>query len=127
MRVVMRARISGTRDGQDWPSPGEEIELPDTEAEQMLRSGLVKVFEEVDDEDPLDKAYGDGYEAGWAAAMVAVDTAASGDPDPADPADPAPPADEKEADVADEKPPVETATDQAPVETAVKPEPRKRR
>lgn len=40
MKVVMRARISGTRNGVDWPAPGEVVELPDAEAVDMLAAGL---------------------------------------------------------------------------------------
>lgn len=36
MRVKMRGQISGTRDGKDWPAPGEVIDLPDAEAVQLI-------------------------------------------------------------------------------------------
>lgn len=39
MKVIMQARISGTRDGEDWPAPGESIDLPDDEAVQLLATG----------------------------------------------------------------------------------------
>ncbi|WP_146070818.1 hypothetical protein [Arthrobacter sp. B1805] len=38
--VRMIGRISGTRDGKDWPAPGEKITLPETEALQLIASGL---------------------------------------------------------------------------------------
>lgn len=41
MIVEMRARISGTRNGQDWPQVGETISLPDAEARDMIAAGLV--------------------------------------------------------------------------------------
>lgn len=41
MKVIMRVRISGTRDGVEWPPPGVEVELPDAEAVGMLNAGLV--------------------------------------------------------------------------------------
>lgn len=42
MRVVMVAKISGTRNGVDWPEPGESIELDADEAVQLLGAGLAK-------------------------------------------------------------------------------------
>lgn len=41
MRVRMKGYVSGTRDGEPWPAPGEELELPDEEAVSYLGSGLV--------------------------------------------------------------------------------------
>ncbi|MEJ1195074.1 hypothetical protein [Pseudarthrobacter sp. CCNWLW207] len=38
--VRLVGRISGTRDGEDWPAPGETIALPESEANQLLRSGI---------------------------------------------------------------------------------------
>ena len=38
----MKSRISGTRDGQDWPD-WEVIDLPDTEAVDLLNAGLAQV------------------------------------------------------------------------------------
>lgn len=46
MLVKMRRQISGTRDGQDWPAPGEEINLPDDEAVTLLGQGMVEAVEE---------------------------------------------------------------------------------
>jgi hypothetical protein len=40
MRVTMKATISGTRDGADWPAVGEVVHLPDAEAEDMIAAGL---------------------------------------------------------------------------------------
>lgn len=40
MKVIMRASISGTRDGADWPPKGAVIDLPDAEAVDMLGAGL---------------------------------------------------------------------------------------
>ncbi len=39
MRVVMRVRISGTRDGADWPPVGGELDLPDREAVELIAAG----------------------------------------------------------------------------------------
>lgn len=39
MMITMRRQISGTRDGVDWPAPGESIDLPDDEAAQLIALG----------------------------------------------------------------------------------------
>lgn len=39
MRVVLAADISGTRDGKSWPPKGTEVDLPEAEAQDMIRSG----------------------------------------------------------------------------------------
>jgi hypothetical protein len=39
MRVVLAADISGTRDGKSWPPRGTELELPDDEAQGLVRNG----------------------------------------------------------------------------------------
>lgn len=38
--VKLVARISGTRDGKDWPAPGQTIALPEAEANQLLLNGM---------------------------------------------------------------------------------------
>jgi len=38
-KVTMTRQISGTRNGQSWPNPGDSIDLPAAEAE-----GLVSLF-----------------------------------------------------------------------------------
>lgn len=40
MRVRMRDQISGTRNGDLWPPPGGEIDLPDNEAVKLCSNGL---------------------------------------------------------------------------------------
>lgn len=40
MRIQMTHHISGTRNGEPWPAPGGEIELPDDEALTVLRNRL---------------------------------------------------------------------------------------
>lgn len=42
MKVEMCARISGTRDGVDWPGIGETIELPNDEAVSLIGGGLAR-------------------------------------------------------------------------------------
>jgi hypothetical protein len=39
MRVRLTSQISGTRQGQEWPEPGTEIDLPDDEARNLLTAG----------------------------------------------------------------------------------------
>jgi hypothetical protein len=36
VRVQLLVEMSGTRDGQAWPGRGNEIDLPDDEARQMI-------------------------------------------------------------------------------------------
>lgn len=40
MRVQMKATITGTRNGADWPAVGESVDLPDGEATDLLAAGL---------------------------------------------------------------------------------------
>lgn len=40
MIVRMRAAISGTRNGEDWPPIGGTVELPDDEAADLCAAGL---------------------------------------------------------------------------------------
>jgi len=40
VRVIMRARITGTRNGVEWPAPGEPVDLPQDEAELLVANGL---------------------------------------------------------------------------------------
>ena len=40
MQVKMVARISGTRDGEDWPAPGEILECGDAEGAELLMNQL---------------------------------------------------------------------------------------
>lgn len=39
-RVKMIAQISGTRDGKDWPAPGETLTCSKAEADDLVRAGL---------------------------------------------------------------------------------------
>lgn len=40
MRVRMKATLSGTRDGVDWPKPGGCVDLPEDEAAHLVAAGL---------------------------------------------------------------------------------------
>ncbi|MFE2559892.1 hypothetical protein ACFXGT_28480 [Streptomyces sp. NPDC059352] len=59
MRVRMKIKISGTRDGQGWPDRGGEIDLPDDEAEQLLRYGAAETVTEPEP-DTTDEGEGEG-------------------------------------------------------------------
>lgn len=39
MHIVMRLKITGTRDGADWPPVGGELEVPDDEGADLIRNG----------------------------------------------------------------------------------------
>lgn len=39
MRVRIKSDVTGSRDGVPWPSPGEEIDLPDGEAASLCQTG----------------------------------------------------------------------------------------
>ena len=40
MRVRLLVAISGTRDGVEWPARGGFIDLPESEAADMIHAGL---------------------------------------------------------------------------------------
>jgi hypothetical protein len=42
MRIKMKVQISGTRNGEAWPAPGTEIDMPDDEALVLLAAGNAK-------------------------------------------------------------------------------------
>lgn len=52
MRVIMRARLTGTRNGVEWPAPGEPVDLPQDEAELLVANGLAVA----DESQPAKKA-----------------------------------------------------------------------
>jgi hypothetical protein len=39
-KVTMLAKISGTRDGEDWPARGETLEVSADEAAALVANGL---------------------------------------------------------------------------------------
>jgi hypothetical protein len=54
--VKMLAKITGTRNGQEWPGPwakgatsGETIELPDDEANALVKSKLAEITKRTPD------------------------------------------------------------------------------
>ena len=40
MKVKMKVVMSGTRNGEAWPLPGSEVDLPDEEAANLCAAGL---------------------------------------------------------------------------------------
>lgn len=42
VKVRMRYQMSGTRDGADWPAPGETVELSDGEAAALCAQGMAE-------------------------------------------------------------------------------------
>ena len=53
MKVQMRAQISGTRNGEDWPGPGAIVDLPDDEAESLILNGLALEPDEETADEPI--------------------------------------------------------------------------
>lgn len=49
MKVKMLFQISGTRNGVDWPAPGETVDLPDDEAAELVAQGQAAVTDTGDD------------------------------------------------------------------------------
>lgn len=47
-KVIMRVGISGSRNGRDWPQPGDTLECDQEEALQLCASGIA--VPAVDDE-----------------------------------------------------------------------------
>lgn len=67
-KVVMLQRITGYRDGVEWPEAGQEIELPAWEAENLIVSGAARLVEvpeaaAVTVETPEDGGVSDGVPA----------------------------------------------------------------
>ena len=43
-KIEILARISGPRDGVDWPAVGDTLTVPDDEAADLVRLGFAKVL-----------------------------------------------------------------------------------
>lgn len=43
MLIKMTANITGTRNGVDWPAPGETVDVPDGEAADLVAVGLAEL------------------------------------------------------------------------------------
>lgn len=63
MRVVMTTRIGGFRNGEPWPAPNAEIDLPAHEAADLVAAGYAK---------PLDEGLAAAVKAGLVTAGDAV-------------------------------------------------------
>ncbi|MFC8290069.1 hypothetical protein ACFUJ0_06095 [Streptomyces sp. NPDC057242] len=46
MRIRMRVTLTGTYNGEPWPSKGEVLDVPDDVAEQLVRYGAAELVEE---------------------------------------------------------------------------------
>jgi hypothetical protein len=44
-KVIILRVVSGSRDGIDWPTPGEFLDVPKDEAEQLARLGIARIVE----------------------------------------------------------------------------------
>ena len=42
VKVRMTRQMTGTRDGQDWPAPGETIDVDASEARQLVANGVAE-------------------------------------------------------------------------------------
>jgi hypothetical protein len=42
MKVKMTVQVSGTRNGVEWPAPGETVDVPDDEAAGLVLAGLAE-------------------------------------------------------------------------------------
>lgn len=42
MRIKMKIRIAGSRNGVRWPEAGGEVDLPDNEAADLCAAGLAE-------------------------------------------------------------------------------------
>lgn len=42
MKVRMKVAVSGTRNGQDWPAKGGQMDLPDGEGADLCSAGLAE-------------------------------------------------------------------------------------
>lgn len=42
-KIEIVARISGTRDGADWPAPGGSLTVPDDEAADLVKLGFARI------------------------------------------------------------------------------------
>ncbi|MFE2556671.1 hypothetical protein ACFXGT_11635 [Streptomyces sp. NPDC059352] len=45
MHIRMRVTLPGTRNGRPWPGQGETCDVPDDEAEQLIRYGAAELAE----------------------------------------------------------------------------------
>lgn len=53
--MVLLGDISGTRDGQEWPPRGSEVDLPDDEGLRLCAIGMARPVRD----DPVERAVAD--------------------------------------------------------------------
>lgn len=46
MKVRMKHKISGTRNGVEWPNAGVVVNVPDDEAENLIKHGYGEAVDE---------------------------------------------------------------------------------
>lgn len=56
--VRMLVQISGSRDGKDWPAPGEKLTVSDWEADDLIRNGQAASTDATKEENALADALG---------------------------------------------------------------------
>lgn len=54
--VEITARISGSRDGVDWPAVGESLTVPDDEAADLVKLGFARIVEVKAVKEPVERA-----------------------------------------------------------------------
>lgn len=54
--VEITARISGSRDGVEWPSVGGTLSVPDEEATDLVRLGFARIVEAKAVKEPVERA-----------------------------------------------------------------------
>jgi hypothetical protein len=50
MKVQMKYQITGLRNGEPWPEPGTQIDLPDDEGAMVIASGMAEAAQEPEPE-----------------------------------------------------------------------------
>lgn len=45
MKVRMKVSLTGTHDGQDWPAPGEVVDVADNVAADLIANGYAEADE----------------------------------------------------------------------------------
>lgn len=86
MRVQMKTKIGGYRDGIEWPEIGGTIDVPDHEAESLIANGYAE--EAVDADQNAAEPAGDEGQAADGDGVEPADAVGSGAPDGGTEADP---------------------------------------
>jgi hypothetical protein len=55
-KIEIVARISGSRDGVDWPAVGETLTVPAEEAADLVRLGFARIVEVKAVKEPVERA-----------------------------------------------------------------------